>query len=1424
MEELSTFAQKQIDFFSRKGVGYQDFLVLTAQPMLFSADLLYQLWANFRAYRHTSPQVQAPYLVVSDLLLSGLCETVNADHYRLSDGLRHLLSAQLPDKIRQEVAYFIKDYALRYQGALGKNMYNIYLAWATNVLSPAHMEEQIIQQLSKAQNDYQRGTYLSLYFNLLKESGITTGQKHVPRISMEYAEERDVADVLQIPYWRELEGEVKEVEEEEKTEERPLALQLIEESLRTKNPYLDLGNCGLDGTEEYLELLGGCVHLETLVFSNEWREIYITGSPWDDADSIWDDALGSWDEFGDNNISIHSKDFNSVNENNQNLLIQLPPYLPHNLQKLVISGTYQKPWKIRDLTPLKELQNIQELYFSSNQVQDLQFIQNLKSLQKLDLNKNKVQDLKPISKLNKLLYLNFSSNQVQDLAPIQKLTYLRILSFYKNQVQELVPIKRLNYLRILSCDKNQIQDLSPIRELKDLQKLYFSDNRIQELFPIQSLMNLQALDISDNEIQDLSTIQGLIGLQELDISDNQVQDLFPIQDLVNLQTLDISDNQVDNLYALRDLQQLQTLDISNNQVDNLYALRDLQQLQTLNISDNQVQDLNYLKGLGQLQKLDFSGNQVQDLSPLKDVQQLQKLDFSGNQVQDLSPLKDLQQLQRLDFSSNQVRHLSPLKDLQRLQKLYFSNNQVQDLSPLKSLQQLQKLYFSNNQVQDLNAIKGLYNLQELYFFRNQVQNLQPIKSLNNLRELDCSFNQIQGIDWSLLQQLPYLNMLILINNPVQNIPKQTFYKQGNCLKEVKNYFLGLRNSEESAKKSGQKLYALLVGIDEYHPDSYGVSRLRGSVNDVNATEDLLNNYYNDLNPQIYKLTNEQATYDNVIKYFEKYLINNAAPNVTILFWFSGHGSTQNNNSRFDRHQEETLVCYDSRIFQNNQFLNPDFSDKEFQKLVDLVIQKNAEVISILDCCHSSTRTREMHDDITQIRFVSNRNNNKILPTSSDSSGKKINISSIGQITLSACKKNEIAREMMINGQQRGVFSYHLQKILKETPKIGYVHLLSRISVAMQQGNLISPQTPQFEIQGNFDMYRAFLKTLENQLEDQLFKIFYIESESEWIAEVGVFQGIPTIGIPVKFIIYQNNKDLNTPISYASTTRIGDRECIVKPENPEKMYKDMSYWGKLLSLGLNPLPIYLDGESSAKIKLKNLVKETKRIYFLLDNYSGNEFKVLLKPKSWQLYKEGECILEEELHYQTILSKLSQIGRYQALLYKQNPDTQLQPNDFNFTLESDSGDQALVGYMTFQEKIFICSRSEFDLSHRLSVKFITQNNTNSDLYFTLLYFSPSFGIEVMCIEQVPANTSSPFMLREVGLFIDQKDKVTDYFQLFVSTKKINYFQFSQPSIVQSLGRATKPSSDILIPEDWCTITLGVELHKAKKEEEEENPKSL
>ncbi|MEZ4883360.1 MAG: tetratricopeptide repeat protein [Chitinophagales bacterium] len=183
----------QIAHFCEMGEGYEEFLYFAAQPLLFSTDLLYKLWLNFRAYKHKTPQKQASYIVVSDLILSGICKVIGADLFCIEEEKRKKLSALLAPPIRKKVAFFIEQYALQNKSQIGENVYNIHTLWAKSVYDAQEMERIIIEKIKQESNAYQKANYLSLYFKTL-----STDSKGLEKanISLEFTEDVNDPDIL----------------------------------------------------------------------------------------------------------------------------------------------------------------------------------------------------------------------------------------------------------------------------------------------------------------------------------------------------------------------------------------------------------------------------------------------------------------------------------------------------------------------------------------------------------------------------------------------------------------------------------------------------------------------------------------------------------------------------------------------------------------------------------------------------------------------------------------------------------------------------------------------------------------------------------------------------------------------------------------------------------------------------------------------------------------------------------------------------------------------------------------------------------------------------------------------------------------------------------------------------------------------------
>jgi len=169
------------------------------------------------------------------------------------------------------------------------------------------------------------------------------------------------------------------------------ALELIQDNLQTKNPYLDLGKCGLNGTEPELQLLEQCTHLETLVFSNEWWE---------------------FDEEKKEYTVKYSR-----NEGELNKLTQIPSCLPKSLQKLVLTGNWGNEWLITDISSLPSLTGLTRLDLRSNQITDISSLPSLTGLTRLDLDHNQITDISLdfLNSFPKLTDLMLEKNPIQNI-------------------------------------------------------------------------------------------------------------------------------------------------------------------------------------------------------------------------------------------------------------------------------------------------------------------------------------------------------------------------------------------------------------------------------------------------------------------------------------------------------------------------------------------------------------------------------------------------------------------------------------------------------------------------------------------------------------------------------------------------------------------------------------------------------------------------------------------------------------------------------------------------------------------------------------------------------------------------------------------------------------------------------------------------
>lgn len=254
------------------------------------------------------------------------------------------------------------------------------------------------------------------------------------------------------------------------------------------------------------------------------------------------------------------------------------------------------------------------------------------------------------------------------------------------------------------------------------------------------------------------------------------------------------------------------------------------------------------------------------------------------------------------------------------------------------------------------------------------------------------------------------------------------------------------------------VYALLVGIDTYLSP---LPPLQGCRNDVEDVERFLRDSVAlTADARIEKLCDGEATRAAVIGAFRQHL-GQAGPDDAVLFWFSGHGSTAPVPQRW-WHLEpsgelQTLLCADSRHDGI-----PELLDKELAILISEVTVRGPHVAVVLDCCHAAGASRGRA--AARVRMAPSSlaapDPDRLLPELG-ARMRGASAPSLGppdHVALAACREDEAAFEVTLDGAARGVFSLALMAQLRRPgPAPTYRDLLTGARCHVE--NMIIQQVP-----------------------------------------------------------------------------------------------------------------------------------------------------------------------------------------------------------------------------------------------------------------------------------------------------------------------------------------------------------------------------
>ncbi|WP_338794113.1 leucine-rich repeat domain-containing protein [Bernardetia sp. MNP-M8] len=538
-----------------------------------------------------------------------------------------------------------------------------------------------------------------------------------------------------------------------------IAERLIAENLETKNLYLDLGNCGLDGTEDIYAPLSEATHLRTLVFSNEWEE-------WDKEEKVY----------------VTKK---SNNKERGNRILYIPTSLPSCIEKLIIRGNWNKKYSFKNISVLSELKNLTTLSLDSSQISDIFVLSELKNLTSLSINSDQISDISVLLELKNLTNLSINSDQISDISVLSELKKLTSLNLNSDEISDISVLSELKKLTSLNLNSSQISNISVLSELKKLTDLSLHSNQISDISVLSELKNLIDLSLHSNQISDISVLSELNNLTDLSFSSHQITDISFLSKLNNLTNLSINSSQISDISVLLELKNLTSLKLNSHQISDISVLSELKNLTDLSLDSHQINDISVLSELKNLTDLSLDSHQINDISVLSELKNLTDLRLDSHQISDISVLSELKNLTDLRLDSHQISDISVLSELKNLTDLRLDSHQINDISVLSELKNLTDLSLYSHQINDISVLSELKNLTDLSLYSHQINDISVLSKLKNLTDLSLYSHQISDI--SVLSKLKNLTDLSLYSHQISDI---------SVLSELKNLTDLSINSDE----------------------------------------------------------------------------------------------------------------------------------------------------------------------------------------------------------------------------------------------------------------------------------------------------------------------------------------------------------------------------------------------------------------------------------------------------------------------------------------------------------------------------------------------------------------------------------------------------------------------------------------------------
>ena len=222
--------------------------------------------------------------------------------------------------------------------------------------------------------------------------------------------------------------------------------------------------------------------------------------------------------------------------------------------------------RFANLEPLRALSQLRDLNFEwgTGQISDLSPIRDLKNLERLQIRGQRISDLSALGVLQAIEYLALNNNQITDFSPLLRLASLKRLYLGGNKISAIPDLSAMRSLEDIGLSENQITEFEGF-EGASVRNIGLDGNSIREVM-VTGLPNLSQLELRRNPLERLNFAEDQ-SIRALSVSETGYTDFESLSNIADtLEHIDAIGNGLDSAEIFAAFTRLGHLNIERNDV------------------------------------------------------------------------------------------------------------------------------------------------------------------------------------------------------------------------------------------------------------------------------------------------------------------------------------------------------------------------------------------------------------------------------------------------------------------------------------------------------------------------------------------------------------------------------------------------------------------------------------------------------------------------------------------------------------------------------------------------------------------------------------------------------------------------------------------------------------------------------------------